>query len=179
MSHIQQDFSTIENTIGQFINGRIDLLSEIPTFNILNSQKKKIDNTEFQREATLGQLARSPLSDLFFSSQNIEALQQGIRYRIYTETSGKYVIGRQSDQELRIIMRSVYYQYARNDGTDCVAQTRELNAIVLDWAVPEILSNLLQYQVYKKDASTLPIPLDNAQNMSRKGTKSLELKSLI
>lgn len=160
-------------------NGRIDIMSPPPSFNIPTYNKSQMDNKPFRREATLGQLNTTDLSDVFFSQENIEALQQGIRYRIYSETNGRFVIGRQSDQELKIVMRSIYYQYAKNDGTDIIAQTRELNAKVLDWAVPEVLSNLMQFQTYKKDASTLPMPLEHPPYMGNKGLKGLEHTSFL
>lgn len=181
---LSQNFADVDNSIASLLdgamnNGRIDIVSPLPTFDIPAYDRMNYDNKMFTREATLGQLAESQLSQVFFSEQNVDALQQGIRYRVYVETGGKFVIGRQSDQELRIIMRSVYYQYARNDGSDVVAQARELNAKVLDWAVPDVLSNLVQHQVYRKDASTLPMPLEHAQMMSTKGTKVLEQVSFI
>jgi hypothetical protein len=100
---------------------------------------------------------------------NIDALQEGIRYKVYNKSG--ISIGRQSDNELKVIMRSIYLQYAVNDGSDCVAQVKKLNAAVLNWAVPEVLSNVLQYQTYRKDASTLPLPFDNPQLQTMKGTR--------
>jgi hypothetical protein len=184
MSRLTQNFADFDNGIQSILdnamgNGRIDLMTQLPSFDIPAYNRLGVDNKMFHREATMGQLAESPLSKVFFSEANVNALQEGIRYRVYVETGGKFTIGRQSDQELRIIMRSIYYQYGRNDGSDCVAQTRELNAKVLDWTVPEVLSNLMQYQVYKKDASTLPMPLEHSQMMSTKGTKVLEQTSFI
>lgn len=186
MSRLQQNFADVYSTVSDLLsavggtgNGRVDLLSPLPSFNIPAYNKTNINNTNFPQEATYGQLASTPVSKLFFSAENIDALQEGIRYRVYTESQGRFVIGRQSDQELRIVMRSVYYQYARNDGSDCVAQTRELNTIVLQWAVADVLSNLLQYQTYKKDASTLPMPLEYGPLMSTKGTKDLEWKAFV
>lgn len=183
MSRIAQNFASIEDSLSSMLsavgNGRIDLISPLPSFNIPAYQRSSVNNKTFSREATFGQLASTDLSRVFFSEENVSALQEGIRYRVYVETNGAYIIGRQSDQELRIVMRSVYYQHARNDGSDCVAQTRELNAKVLDWAVPDVLSNLMQYQVYKRDASSLPMPLEHAQLMTKKGTKVLEQVSFV
>ena len=184
MSRLSQNFAEVSSTVASLFNGannngRVDLLSPLPAFNIPSYNRSVVNNSQFKKEATVGQLSNTALSDLFFSSENVEALQQGIRYRIYVETNGQFVIGRQSDQELKIIMRSIYYQYARNDGSDCVAQSRELNAKVLDWAVPDVLSNIMQYQTYKKDASTLPTPLDHPPLMSIKGTKQLERTSFL
>lgn len=160
------------------LNGRIDLVSAIPTLQIPQFQTK-VDNTNFAKEAMGGQFTSTKLSDVFFSVCNINALQEGIRYRIYVETNGKHIIGRQSDNELKIVMRSIYLQNAKNDSRPVVEQVRELNALVLQWAVPEVLSNLLQYEVYRRDASSLPVPLERAQLATSKGTKTLEIKSFM
>lgn len=172
------DFAPIESSgpFGAATNGRIDLLSAAPLLDIPAYQQKSIDNRSFCGEATVGQLQRNPLSDLFFSAENINALQDGIRYRVWMETDKKYVIGRQSDTELKIVMRSIYYQHAMHKPSDLVSQVRDLNAMVLDWVVPEVVSNLKQFEVYRKDASTLPMPMERAQLSTQKGTKVLEQK---
>jgi len=115
------------------------------------------------------------LTCVFFSKANIDALQEAIRYRVYTATNGSIVIGRQSDQELQIVMRSMYYQYGQNLAYDVLPQVRALNVKVLDYAVPEVLSNARQYEKYKKDVSTLPVPLPHAPLATMKGTRTLEI----
>lgn len=161
---------------GAVPNGRIDLMSPMPAFDIPSYQLRSVRNDNYTKEATYGQKAPNEVSNIFFSEANIEALQQGIRYRVFVETNGQFVIGRQSDQELKIIMRSIYLQYTKNAPHNCLDQVRDLNAKVLEWAVPEVLSNVKQYAVYKKDASTMPMPLEHAPLMSTKGTKVLEYK---
>lgn len=160
-------------------NGRIDLLSPLPEFNIPNYQQRSVTNETFVNEATYGRIQPNELSNIFFSEANIEALQQGIRYRVFVETNGQFTIGRQSDQELKVIMRSIYLQYSKNTPHGCIEQVRDLNAKVLEWAVPEVLSNVKQYSVYRKDASTMPMPLEHAPLMTMKGTKVLEQKKWI
>ena len=158
-------------------NGRIDLLSELPEFNIPNYQlKSAVSNTNYAEEATYGSIIPNEVSKLFFSEQNINALQSGIRYRVYIETNGRFTIGRQSDQELKIVMRSMYLQYSTNQATNCVEQVRELNAKVLNWTVPEVLSNLKQYDVYRQDASTMPTPMEYGALMTMKGSRVAEQK---
>ncbi len=157
-------------------NGRIDLISAAPLLDIPAYQRTMMNNTTFRAEATIGQLQRSPLSDLFFCEDNINALQDGIRYRIWIETDKKQVIGRQSDTELKVVMRSIFYQHAKHQNGDLVGQVRALNAKVLDWVVPEVLSNLKQYQVYLRDASTLPVPMERGSLVTAKGTRVLEQK---
>lgn len=158
-------------------NGRVDLLSPMPSLTI--GQPRQVQNNTFANEATVGQVARTELSCMFFSANNIDALQHGIRYRVFVETDGAHVIGRQSDQELKIVMRSIYYQHARNLPDNIIGQVRELNSKVLEWSVPRVLSNLMQHQTFIRDASTLPMPLDHAPLMTTKGTRSLEAKPFV
>jgi hypothetical protein len=164
----------------QKANGRLDLLSSLPLMDIPQYQHKSISNQSYKAEAVAGILERSPVSDLYFSEENIDALQHGIRYRVWKETNEQYVIGRQSDTELKIIMRAIFLQYGQlRQGVDCVTQVRDLNAKVLEWAVPEVLSNLKQYETYRRDISTMPVPLERAQLSTQKGTRVLEIKSFI
>jgi len=183
MSRFNQNFSSIDNNSLAFqtadMNGRIDLLSDLPELDIPEYQRRSVNNTNYTNEAIYGQITPTNLSNLFFSEMNIEALQQGIRYKVYVETNGKYTIGRQSDQELKLVMRSIYYQYALNLNTDCVTQVKELNAKVLDWCVKEVKSNLLQFQIYRQDVSTMPMPLDRSPLITNKGTRVLEIKRFI
>jgi len=160
------------------LNGRVDLISNMPKFNIPQYQNIQSKNDTFTREATLGQITRNSVSDLVFSYKNIEALQEVIRYRVYVESSGQFTIDRQSDNELKTIMRSIYLQYGIGNN-DCIGQVRKLNARVLEWIVPEVLNNLLQYERYKQDVSTLPMPLDRSPLATMKGTRSLEFKTFM
>lgn len=159
----------------QTVNGRIDLMSSMPLLEIPQYQQKNIDNTAYAAEAVAGVFERTPVSDLFFSVENINALQEGIRYRVWVETNEQYVIGRQNDTELKIIMRALYMQYGQNKaGVDCLSQVRDINKRVLEYAVPEVITNLKQYETYRRDISTLPVPLERGQLATNRGSKTLE-----
>jgi len=160
-------------------NGRVDILTDTARLQIPNYQQKVINNEAFYAEALVGHFTPNAVSNLFFSCNNIDVLQDGIRYMIYKKTGGKYVIGRQSDHDLKIVMRSIYLQYSKNLPGDVIKQVRELNAKVLDWTVNEVLSNLKQYDKYREDASTLPLPMDYGPLVTQKGTKTLETKMFV
>jgi hypothetical protein len=160
------------------LNGRVDLMSMMPKFNVPQYQNPLSNNSTYTREATPGQKTQNSVSNLFFSGKNIDILQEGIRYRVYVESQGQFTIGRQSDQELKTVMRSIYIQHGIGN-QDCIGQVRILNSRVLEWVVPEVLNNLLQYARYKQDISTLPMPLDRAPIASMKGSRSLEFKSFM
>jgi len=113
-----------------------------------------------------------------FSLKNIDLLQQGIRNKILNVTYGKINISRQSDDELKIIMRSIYFQYGQNRNINIIEQVLELNTLVIEWSVPQIISNFKQSQQYIKDISTLPEPLERSILPSTKGTKTLNITNM-
>ncbi len=121
-------------------------------------------------------LKPTEVAHLFFSPANVEALQHGIRYGVYRRSgASRLVVGRQSDRELGLVMRSVYLQHARNKAEDLLAQVRELNARALDYCVPVVYREALMYMTYLQDASTLPEPLPRAELATMKGDRTLEV----
>ena len=119
-------------------------------------------------------ISQNSVNTLFFSQKNVDILQQGIRYSIYTRTNR--TIDNQNERELRVIMRSIYLQYSRNLPTNIVEQVKELNSRVLDQVIPKIIIEMNQYSTYLKDASSLPIPLERGESTSSAGTKFLHNK---
>ena len=115
------------------------------------------------------------VSAVYFSDTNVNLLQTGIRNKILNLSNGKYNIGKQSDIDLKIIMRSIYFQYGKNTKNDVKGQVLDLNTRVIDWCVPEILSNIKQSDKYIMDISTLPVPLDRPDLTTQKGLRTLEI----
>ena len=131
---------------------------------------------DFQADMLRGNWEVTPVSTAFFSTQNVDRLQQLIRKGVFDRSNPKgYVIDNQSADELKIIMRAIYYQYARNLTTDIGSQIADLNTKVVDWSVPHILSAVDHYYYYLKDISQLPVPLQQPQHLSRAGTRSLPM----
>ena len=160
-----------------YLNGRVNAMPNFNNNYQIQKQTQKV--TETPQNVMSRNYEGSKVSDIFFSTQNIDLLQQGIRNRILNESRGKYNIGRQSDDELKIIMRSIYFQYSQNNMYDIAGQVKLLNTKVLEWSVPQIMTNLKQNEKFIYDISTLPEPLERSQLPSQKGTKTLELKSFI
>ena len=159
-------------------NGRVDIMesSNLTQYDLFKDKNQRSDLESFRKEATKTILLQTKLSQAFFSDINIDALQQGIKTLVYKKTGN--VIPRQSDLELMIIMRAFYLQYSLNLPYNIIEQVRSLNKQVLDFAVPRIVREIEQYKLYRKEVSTLPIPIDRPVNMSSAGTKVLEIKDL-
>ena len=157
-----------------YLNGRIDAV----TINNLKFDNAINKASEHQANIISRNLDSTEVSKLFFSLKNIDLLQQGIRNKILNVTNGKINISRQSDDELKIIMRSIYFQYGQNRNENIKEQVLDLNTRVIEWSVPEIISNFKQSQQYIKDISTLPEPLERSILPSKKGTKTLNITNM-
>ena len=61
---------------------------------------------------------KTELSERFFSPDNMNVLQQGIINGIANKSGGKFKIGRQNNDTLMIIMRSIFLQYSLNQQSE-------------------------------------------------------------
>jgi hypothetical protein len=127
------------------------------------------------RNATEGLWTSNSLSQAFFSQQNIQIIQNGIRAGVYHKSNGQYVIGPQDCDSLKIIMRSVFLQYAANQPTNINLQVAELNKIVLNYCIQQVYSEAQGYMKYIDDVSTLVVPIAPPV-MANNTDRQLELK---
>ena len=154
------------------MNGRVNAISKVDNYKL---EKSILKATEHQTNIISRNLNCTGVSKLFFSMENINLLQSGIRNKILNDTNGEFNINRQSDDELKIVMRSIYYQYGKNLPENVREQVLDLNTKVIIWCVPQIISNIKQSQQYIKDISTMPIPLERSVLPSNKGLRVLEI----
>ena len=155
-----------------FLNGRVNAFTPVDNYNIkVASQSLTENNTNLVSR----NLNCTDVSSVFFSNNNIDLLQLCIRNRILNDTQGKYQIGKQSETDLKIIMRSIYFQYGKNLAENIKEQVLDLNTRVIEWSVNEIISNIKQSERYIMDISTLPVPLDRSTLPSQKGLRQLEI----
>ena len=158
------------------INGRINVSGNQDGLAYKNNNEKQ-NLCNYATEAISHTTNRTPLSDLFFSQQNMDIVQLGMRNMILNKTNGAYNIGKQNETELKIIMRAMFIQHAKyRTDIPVNVQIQEINRQVLNFAVPRIISSLNMKRKYLQDIQQLPMPLEHAKSMSTKGTKELELK---
>lgn len=125
--------------------------------------------------ATQHMLTPSILSTTYFSLENIEIIQNAIRAEIYKLSKEQHIIDKQDYDQLKIIMRAIFLQYALHKPYNIREQIEDLNQIVLNYCVPKVYNELIAYLKYKKDISTLPVPQDNPVYLSV--DKTIELKN--
>lgn len=116
----------------------------------------------------------SPLQQAFFSHANMERLQQHIRLSVWEKSGRRHVIGRQSEDELRVVMRGVYLMHARHQPDHIETQVLELNRRCVAEVLPGILSGISLYLRYLDDIDQPLQPLAHPEHVSRAGRRQLE-----
>jgi hypothetical protein len=158
-------------------NGRVNIISE-PSPDVRFKMQERVavkNKTTAYREALTGTWENSPLSQTFFSDANIQILQNGLRAGVYELAEGKFSIPPQNIDNLKVIMRSTYMQYAEHLPTGIREQIERLNKIVLDYCVPTVYKEAVGYLKYCQDQSSLVMPMERPQPVDRQ-FKQLELK---
>jgi hypothetical protein len=160
-------------------NGRINLYTKSkttytePDINNLFSMYDKIPANQCTtyQEPLVGQLDETPLSKAYFSDNNIQIIQNGIRAGVYRKSNGQYTIGSQDCDSIKIIMRAIYLQHSINQPTNLSKQIEELNNMVLNYCIPKVYLEAQGYLKYLSDVSTMadpiPIPIMASQKDKR------------
>jgi hypothetical protein len=157
-------------------NGRVNL--NAPNTSKLFEMYDKIPSKEHVsfRNPTTGIWENSPLSGAFFSKENMKILQNGIRAGVYQKSGETQVIGEQDYDTLKIIMRSIFLENAKNAPTDIRGQIQELNQIVMNYCIDQIMIELKGYMIYLKDITSMHVPIDHPK-MSNVKHKDLQMKN--
>jgi hypothetical protein len=144
-------------------NGRVDIINktQAPDLSNLFAMYDKIPANQCVtfRNPTIGQWDDTALSKAYFSQQNINIIQNGIRNGVYNKSNGQYTVGPQDCDTLKVIMRSVFLQNATNQVQDISGQIQKLNKIVLDYCIHNVYSEAKGYMKYLRDVSTLAVPM--------------------
>jgi hypothetical protein len=175
-SRTEQTYETpLEKQSGIPINGRVNILT--PDTSRLFAMYDKIPASQCTtlRNPTEGLWDETDLSSGFFSRQNIQTLQNAIRAGVYEKSNGQFVIGEQDCDSLKIVMRSIFLQYASNLPYDTQNQIMSLNTMVLNYCIPQVFSEAQGYMQYLVDASTMYTPIAHPIQ-SKTNDKELVLK---
>lgn len=154
-------------------NGRIQLLDAHNSMSFHDRNLSTKPQSFF--DAMTGNWENTPLSLAFFSAENQQILQNGLRAGVYNMSGQRFSIAPQSYQEIKIIMRAIFLQEAQNIPGNVTAQIAQLNKLVLNQMIPQVYNEVKGYLIYIRDASTLVVPLATPVN-TVSSDKTLELK---
>ncbi len=158
-------------------NGRVNLMeTPDPSIQFSMAERVAIKNKATEYRAPLaGQWEESALSRAYFSAENIQIIQNGIRAGDYKMSKNQFTVLPQNVDTIKIIMRSIYLQYAEHLPTNIPKQVETMNKLVLDYSVPYVFNEATAYIKYMEDVSTLATPFDLPTKIDR-DYKNLESK---
>jgi len=142
-------------------NGRVNIFQPPKTcdlFNLYDKIPAKVCAT--YRNATTGIWDDTLLSKTFFSNENIQIIQNGIRRRVYDMSNEQYIVAEQSCDDIKMVMRSIFLQHAKNFG-NIQDQIRELNELVIVWCSNDVYKSAVSYYKYLQDVNSLVVPIDH------------------
>lgn len=174
---IYQNNKILNNSV---YNGRVNIVTA-PSPEVQFKMQERIaikNKTSEYREAIAGELESNLLATVYFSADNIQIVQNGLRAGVYKMSNNKYVISPQNIDTLKIIMRSIFLQYAEFDMNNITNEVSRLNKLVLDYAVKSVYNEAVGYMKYCEDQSTLAVPMELPQQSDRE-YKQLELKPFV
>ena len=164
-------YSNIQN-----LNGRVNIIAQPKTDDLFKLyDQTKVSKSSF-RDALKGNKQDNLLSNTFFSKENIQIVQNGLRAGVYKMSGDTMVIGIQSEDSIRIIMQETYIEHAKNDGRSIADQIKELNSIIFNKHVPKLHGEAIGYIKYKEDVSTIKEPIMPPMQSGDRDFKNLEFK---
>lgn len=146
-------------------NNQNNLISNIIYTNTLNNNNQKIIYNTYQSDSIKGIVECNSVSDIFFSFQNIEAIQESIKYYVYKNIQQR--ISNQSEEELMIIMRSFLLQYGNLHTNDPISEVKRLNEKVIEFSVNKIINQISMYLKYRNDINKNYVPIDHPQYVNK------------
>lgn len=152
-------------------NGRINIMGPNKSDIFKLYEQVPLDNkSTTYKNAMAGNWQSTPLSEAFFSGDNIRIIQNAVKASVYHASKTMYVIGDQNEDTLKIIMRSTFLQYSSNKPNRITEQIVALNKLVVDYCAPQILSEAKAYTRYKHDVSTIATPMERPKSTMHTNT---------
>jgi len=171
MSNLSYESVNYVNTIvnQERYNGRVNIVTPEDPFIRFKMHERIANKNKASNyfDALTGNLEWNVLAQVYFSAENIQIIQNGLRAGVYMMSNKNINVPPQNIDTLKIIMRSIYLQHARHLPEDITGQVESLNKLVLDFAVPSVYNEAIGYMKYTQDQSSLVVPLEHPKNIDR------------
>ena len=155
---------SVDRLMSEINNGRMHDIDKMIGDEIIKQETIIIDTQS--TDSVKGILEENNLTRLFFSPQNIEAIQRMIRYYVHKLTNGQ-IVSKQSPDELFVIMRSILLQYGNFLSSGIINEIKRLNSKVVNICVEKVSIEVDQYNHYIDDLQKLPTPLENPHYVNK------------
>ena len=120
---------------------------------------------------------RHPVSDLFYSRDNMKRIQKLIKKTIYERTKGAFKLEEDQDEsDLMVAMNAVFLENSKFLPYKFKTQVKELNRRTIEYVIPDMIVAIKQSYRYIKEINSplqfLPRPM-NVNNAGRKTLPAL------
>lgn len=159
------------------MNNPLDVNTGLPIFLLTNNHPEKFFEKSTYRFEPKAVTNVNKLKQIFFSPENVKYIQEKMAYEVMVTTK-KYKIPYQNEQDLRMIMETIYFDKTRNIGYALNEQLAELNTYVVKFCVPLIINEINVYLNYLDDINqprklnSLPTSTGNLRSVSGYASQS-------
>jgi len=155
-----------------------ELLEETLDFNEYKYDKREFNretatkmvnetNSNLENSVDVSEIDTTTLGKVFYSDDNIELINKELVLSVYKKTNGGIKINFQQKEDLLVVMRWVYINYARNLPFKIAEQIKKLNSMVVGEIMPGVISQANQHIDYLRDIEKPLEPLPRPVNASR------------
>jgi len=121
-----------------------------------------------------GMIEDNEISRMYFSKENIHRVQKRIKLAVYEKSKGQYTLEEEQDEnDLIVTMRYIYLDNCKNLPREVIRQVKILNNMVVEYVLPDIMTNIRQYYGYIKNISTPITPQMRPMSTSSAGRRLL------
>lgn len=131
------------------------------------------DYYNMSQDSLRGIQQESILSKVFFHPKNVDLIQKQIIIEVFRRTNGSYLIEKQDEADLQIVMRSIFLQHAKHIPNNIKEQICELNNLVVNEVIPGIISEIKAYFGYLESVFGSRQIMERPENVSNTGLKYL------
>ena len=144
-------------------------MAEMPTAFFWNNQNSdELRNELIKNQVRISECEQGDLEKNFFSNDNVELINKQLIMNVFKTTEGEFKISSQKYEDLIIVMRYTFIEYARHLPFDITNQIRELNCIVVGQILPNIITQINQRKEYLRVITSpreiLPLPISESTN---------------
>jgi len=113
------------------------------------------------------------LEEVYFLDDNIDIIQKKIIMDVYTKSNKKFLIQKQNKEDIVVIMKYIFNEYAQHLPFKIKEQIIELDNKVSQIISIDIIKNLNSHEKYIRDSTQQPTLLDRPLNVTGAGNRTL------
>jgi len=152
----------------------------LPTFEkIQEFESGNTNNYETAFKGDMYKVCSNPknideVGKMFFSNENMRRIQKMIKREVLNKTKGVFRLDTNQDEsDLLVAMRGLYSDQGKFLPFNTVRQVKELNRKLMEYIIPDIITQVKQSYSYIQEINQPIKPLTRPINVNNAGRKAL------